>query len=259
MRRVICVLAVLLLALPGAALADNDKKFKDVKAGEFDPEKTFLVQGQWLSGIGCPTAARTAICDPTDPNCNNTVVGPPFTDPACPTGDPKDKRNEGLLLAKTGPTPNIAAAVAELKNVKGLVLTELGYDIRKPGPTVDDPRGSHCGAGAPRFNIQTTTAFYFLGCNSPAPTTQTAGTGFIRLRWTPVLGFNAATGVLEPIVTPVKSISIIFDEGTDTGPDNFGLAVLDNIDVNGVIVGKGENDDGHDDHGNGHGHGHDDD
>jgi hypothetical protein len=37
----------------------------------------------------------------------------------------------------------------------------------------------------------------------------------------------------------VSSITIIFDEGTDIGPDNFGLAVLDNIDVNGALVGRG--------------------
>ena len=38
----------------------------------------------------------------------------------------------------------------------------------------------------------------------------------------------------------VKSIQIVFDEGQDTGPDFFGLAVLDNIDVNGTLVGHGE-------------------
>jgi len=29
------------------------------------------------------------------------------------------------------------------------------------------------------------------------------------------------------------------DEGADTGPDNFGVAILDNIDVNGTLVGQG--------------------
>jgi hypothetical protein len=33
----------------------------------------------------------------------------------------------------------------------------------------------------------------------------------------------------------------VFDEGQDTTPDNFGLAVLDNIDVNGTLVGRGDN------------------
>jgi hypothetical protein len=248
MKRFVCLLAVLVLAVPGLAFADKDggKAFKEVKAGQFDPGKTFLVQGEWLAGLGCPTEAKTAACDPTDPACDKTVPGPTYTDPACPTGDAKDKRNQGLVLAKTGPTTNVAAAFAQLKHVKGIVLTELGYDIRKPGPTVADDRGSHCGAGAPRFNVETTTGFFFVGCNSPAPDTQTAGDGFIRLRWGPTLlqGFNAATGALEPITGTVKSIAIVFDEGTDTGPDNFGLAVLDNIDVNGTLIGRG--DDGED-------------
>ena len=245
-RFVYCALAALVLTVPGLARADkDDDKFKGVTAGEFDPQHTFLVQGQWIRGIGCPTDARTAACDPSDPNCNRTIPGPTYTDPACPTGDEKDRRNEGLLLSKVGPTTNVAAAGADLKNVRGITLTELGYDIRKAGPNVADARGSHCGAGAPRFNVATTAGFFFVGCNSPAPDSQTDGDGFIRLRWGvggTVQGFNAATGVLEPITGTVRSIMLVFDEGTDTGPDNFGLAVLDNIDVNGTIVGRGNDD-----------------
>lgn len=68
------------------------------------------------------------------------------------TGDTNDRRVEGFLLVKTGPTENFASATAELRGVEGTVVEEVGYDIRKPiGPF--DPRGSHCGGGAPRFNI----------------------------------------------------------------------------------------------------------
>ena len=164
-----------------------------------------------------------------------------FTDPACPTGDSKDKRNEGLLLAKTGPTPNFATAGADLKGVKWITLTELGYDIRKPDVAVD-PRGSHCGAGAPRFNVQTTDDFYFVGCNSPPAVLAGTSPSWIRLRWGTagcVPAFSATTGLPTCITGAVQSISIIFDEGQDTGPDFFGLAVLDNIDVNGQLVGQG--------------------
>ena len=48
---------------------------------------------------------------------------------------------------KTGETQNFAAATAELINLKGITLTELGYDIRKLGATAS-LKGSHCGAGA---------------------------------------------------------------------------------------------------------------
>ena len=38
----------------------------------------------------------------------------------------------------------------------------------------------------------------------------------------------------------VKSISIVFDEGQDAsgGPDFSGHAILDNIDINGTLIGK---------------------
>jgi hypothetical protein len=44
-----------------------------------------------------------------------------------------------------------------------------------------------------------------------------------------------------PVAGVVKSIEIVFDEGQDPsgGPDQFGAAVLDNIDVNGVLIGYG--------------------
>ena len=71
----------------------------------------------------------------------------------------------------------------------------------------------------------------------------TLGTGWLRLRWGgPLVGYlNNVT--LTTVTGEVKSITIVFDEGQDTsgGPDNFGLAVLDNIDVNGTLVGRGGN------------------
>ena len=40
----------------------------------------------------------------------------------------------------------------------------------------------------------------------------------------------------------MQHIYVVFDEGTDTGPDFFGAAVLDNIDVNGILGGTGPDD-----------------
>jgi hypothetical protein len=223
------------LGLATAAYAANNG-FNQAKANTFDPAKTYLVASDWQSGIGCPTNATTF-----DGSTTST-----YTDPACAAGDSRDRRNEGLLLAKTGPTPNFAAAQADLRNVSGMTLTELGYDIRKPAST-NDPRGSHCGAGAPRFNVTTSDGtLYFIGCNSPAPDSQTVGNGWLRLRWgaggTLLAYPQAGGGPVNISGMTVKSIQIVFDEGQDTGPDNFGLAVLDNIDVNGTLVGQGSGD-----------------
>jgi hypothetical protein len=224
----------------GNPVSDPNEPFHTVKPQEYDPAHTNLVQAAWLNGIGCPSGAPYA----PYPATSATTT---FTDTACATGDPKDQHNEGLLLAKTGPTDNNAAAIAELKKVKGITLTELGWDIRKINNSTD-PRGSHCGAGAPRWNIQTSDNFYFLGCNSPPPTTQvSSSTGWIRMRWGgPLLAFCVTcapplTFTLQPVTGTVQRLTIVFDEAQDVqgGPDQLGAAVLDNIDVNGTLVGHG--------------------
>jgi len=136
-----------------------------------------------------------------------------------------------LILSKEGPTTNNAAAQADLRDVAGMTVTKLGYDIRKPGGAVD-PRGSHCGNGAPRFNVTySDNTTVFIGCNSPAADSTTVGDGWTRLTW------NLSDS------RTIKSIQIVYDEGTDTGPDNFGMAVLDNIRVNDVLVGHGDHGD----------------
>jgi hypothetical protein len=276
MKRIAILVALtFLIVLVPAKLAIADSGFSVVPSA-FDPHRTHLVAAEWEGGIGCPTKASTAPFLPPD---FSTVGSSTYTDPACTTGDPNDKRNAGLLLVKTGPTNDDAAAEAELLGVKGTTLSELGYDIRKPGPggTIvvfaaptatltgdqNDPRGSHCGGGAPRFNITIGGFIYFLACNSPAPDTDTAGDGWQRLRWgtmKPLAAFpqchdnNCGVGKNNPCTptTPATgacviagqmadSIEIIFDEGQDPSgdPDRFGLAVLDNIDVNTTLVGKG--------------------
>ena len=66
------------------------------------------------------------------------------------------------------------------------------------------------------------------------------GDGWLRLRWgvsSPLVAYGPSG--LGPITGTVQSIAIVFDEGQDAGPDNFGLAVLDNVDVNGTLVGQG--------------------
>jgi hypothetical protein len=217
----------------GKPMSDPNESFHQVKPQEFDPAHTGLVQALWLHGTGCPTDAFVAV-----PNASFTGVAgtAPYSDSGCPTGDGRDQRIEGLLLAKTGPTSNFASATAELKKVRGLTLTELGYDIRKSGGTASSPLGSHCGGGAPRFNVVTQdNVLHFIGCNSGTVTASSGG--WLRLRWSPLEAF-------PPITSPVSRIFIVFDEGQDAAgaPDQFGAAFLDNSDVNGMLVGHGASD-----------------
>ena len=155
---------------------------------EFDPFGSNLVAAEWKGGLGCPTQATTFVDNPATPNTFDPVPVP-FADTGCPTGDDRDKRIEGLLLAKTGPTANFASSGAVINGVKGIVLTELGFDIRKAGAPAS-PMGSHCGAGAPRFNVITADGVtHFVGCASPPPTVQAASTDWTRLRYNVLLAF----------------------------------------------------------------------
>ena len=207
--------------------------FHEAKAGEYDPVKGNLVQAMWLSGTGCPTNATTT----TDGTTKTT-----YTDPACTTGDPKDKTNQGLLFAKTGPTSDYAEPYAELRDIKGVAITELGYDIRKPDGSAS-ARGSQCGADAPMFQLQTKSGdVYYVACSSPAPDTQTVGNGWLRLRWggsTPVMAYKNGSTLTDITGMTFDSGFIVFQDGQDAGPTNFGLAVIDNIDVSGNLVGQG--------------------
>ncbi len=233
----------------GNPVSDPNETFHQVKPFEYDPAHSQLVQAAWLGGIGCPTSQQYQSYE---------GVTMSQTDPACATGDPKDTANEGLLMVKTGFTDNNAAAVAELKKVKGITLHEIGFDIRKPGLPAPPltahmlERGSHCGAGAPRFVIYTTVGRFAIGCNSAAtqPDSETEGMGWIRLRWgvagtVLAVGPNCYDCPAAPVTGTVQRIQIIFDEGQDPdagGPDQFGAAILDNIDVNGMLVGHGATD-----------------
>jgi hypothetical protein len=181
------------------------------------PAGSHLVTSKWLKGIGLP--------DNGGPNVNS--------------GDPRDNPNKkdphfGLLLSKNGPTPDCSSAGAKIRRVKGIALTEIGFDIRN---------GTHCGAGAPRFNVLATDSpnVHFLGgCSNGTQTAAPQDPAWTRVRIDP----SNPAQAFPPIAAgaTIKSIEIVFDEGTDEVP-GAGLAVIDNIDINGKLVGAREDDD----------------
>ncbi len=196
-----------------------------------------IVTSAWLGGMGLPD--------------NGGLNGVAAT-----SNDP----HLGLLLNKNGLTADCSSSGATIKGVKGMTVTPgftLGYDYRI---------GGHCGAGAPRFNVDTDQGFFFVGCvNAPqTPAPQDA-------QWTQTRSDVTACGSecfpgSIPVGAKINSIDIVFDEGTDTtspsDPTGVGLAVLDNIDVNGTLITSGSgiepsiggrNDDNHGGHGHGSG------
>jgi len=236
MRTRIAVLSIAAFFAAGA-VAVAAGTFNDAHPQTSDPAHSKLVHASWESGIGCPTGASYV-----DYSGNKGT----YSDPACSAGgDQRDHENDGLLLAKTGPENNNAAAQVTLNNVKGIALTELGYDIRMSPNNPNE--GSHCGAGSPRFEITTTDGFWEIGCSSNGnlPDSTITGDQWERLRWGSggqVMGVQpSASYAVTPITGTVKSIQIVFDESTPGlyGPDGEGVAILDNIDVNGALVGRG--------------------
>ena len=205
-------LAVLLVAV-SASPALGQKNF-NVHAATFDPAKTDLVASQWVKGAGCPTLTNVAIYPATKPTGT-------YGDPACPTGDNNDHDNSGLLLVKTGPLENDAAGLGNIDGgVNNEVPTELGFDIR-----ID----SHCGAGAPRFDLVTSdNVDHFIGGCANGTKTNNGSSEWMRVRFDPTNPSQAFPPVASGAT--IKSIQIVFDEP--------GQAIIDNIDINGVFDGK---------------------
>jgi len=82
---------------------------------------------------------------------------------------------------------------------------------------------------------------HFAGCAAgtiTATLTDPQGNTYLRKRFDVS---PTSTNVFPPIPAgaKVKNISLVFDEGVDTGPDFKGWTYLDNIDINGTLVGQG--------------------
>ena len=91
----------------------------------------------------------------------------------------------------------------------------------------------YCGGGAPRFNIVTDQGTAFLGCNEPLGTDAPAGDGWTEVVFNEadiIAALERATPGINPATATLEDLYIIFDEP--------GSVYLDNISVNGDVVGS---------------------
>lgn len=138
--------------------------------------------------------------------------------------------NHALHMARTDPAAT-GQAGAVIDGAEGITLTELGFDYKN---------GEHCTVSAPRLLVRTEPDGdrYSFGCaqgiHTPAPADM--------LNWTRVR-FTDADAALVEGTTPwpgfnnvaVRSLVVLFDE--------LGVVHLDNLDVNGILIGKPGNND----------------
>lgn len=230
MKRLIVLLTVAALVglLPGSAVADDDNDqlqavpFTFVgSAGACAPAAagSRIVTAAWLGGMGLPDNGGPNATTPNDPH-------------------------SGLLLSKNGPTADCSSSGARITGVRGMTVTgasALGFDYRN---------GGHCGAGAPRFNVVARPAsgpdtFHFVG--GCANGTQTLATQD-PAQWMQVrfgLSNPAQSFPIVPVGSRIVSISILYDEGTDSATTDtlgVGLAVIDNIFIDGQTITRGPSD-----------------
>ena len=245
MRKRIAAGVVATLAIGAGVAVAADPPFNNATPQTYDPAHTFMVSTGWVNGIGCPTNQPYAPYSSSNPNKASQT----YSDPACPTGDPQDHQNQGLLMNKVGPNDNNAAAQVHLMNLKGQKISELGYDIRKTGDLSTSPNGSQCDSEAPLWDITTTDGHeYVIACNTGSVVL--GGTGptsaFERVRWggsSPIPAYDEANGyAYAPDIrgATIKDAYLVYYSGSDQPPTYFGMAILDNIDVNGVRVGHGD-------------------
>jgi Viral BACON domain len=159
-----------------------------------------------------------------DPAATNSVAATWLDGMGASTTTPTDTRQQALVLSKTSAASNQAQAGVVIRNVEGITLTELGYDIRD---------GGQCTATSPRFVVVTSDdVVHKIGCSTgtaqPAP-----ATGWKRLRFDPANAAQTAPAIAAG--SKVKSIHLVLDDGPETGAS---MVVLDNVHINGTFIGK---------------------
>lgn len=197
------------LAAPafGAQPATVALKRLKVKAVTDDPTATGLISSKWVTHQGLPDAGKS---------------------------------DHALVLKKEVATLTAGSAAGNVHGIKNLSLTELGFDVEA---------NTHCSLLAPRFEVTLADGSVFtFGCLDATIQTATGpdsqGDAWTRMRFADadavwVSGATTTWPGFGSGLAQAQAIRVVFDEGTDTlGVLSPGLSRLDNVDVNGKLMGK---------------------
>lgn len=127
----------------------------------------------------------------------------------------------------------VTGKIGGVKIEKGVVLTELGFDIYTPLGFDTFDRGSLCGTSTRLdFENSKNDGVYSLNCAEGTHTN--LGGGWTRIRYTS----NSEVDTLGGPAWPGFGIAKVnFIQLMNDGADGGGTAVIDNIDVNGELIG----------------------
>jgi hypothetical protein len=157
-----------------------------------------------------------------DPGATGTTDARWIDGYGVPVPSQKDPSSQGLVLTRNPSGGKVAIAGALLKGAAGTQLSRLSFDLRGD---------SECSAKAPQFVVVTTDeVIHRASCASGTVQPLTVA-GWQRVSFDP-----ANSRQLTPAVAPgavVKTVAVVMDQ-----PMANGMAVLDNINVNGRYVGR---------------------
>jgi len=190
-KAVLAVAVLLVLVMAGFAVA-APKAFIKAKPFNFDPDDTGQVVAAWPGQQGLPD------------------VG---------------KARHALLLQKDAAAPAELFAGVSIQGVQGLILTEMGLDVRNDSVISDtSPRVVVTLANGDIF-------FFYLQGLTPTPVDST-NWGRLRFADTDAVAQEGNAAAWPGLGTAVvASIRIIVDQAGATD-------YLDNLDFNGTLIGK---------------------
>jgi len=156
-----------------------------------------------------------------DPTNTGAVAATWVYGAGVPVTNASDPTNQGLVLSNNAPAASKARAGVMIDGVAGTTLTVLGFDLRQ---------GSLCSARGPRFIVVTSdgVAHALGGCNA-ANSQSAPAPGWMRFSFT---SDQASPAIV--LGSTVKSVALMLDDGPDA---SGGIVVLDNINVNGTLIG----------------------